>query len=1167
MQSLHDNLLGNLSASALNQRFSGDAGLVSDLTALITGVNGNLLTRPYYSGDETGGSDAAVRAFDVANGYVPAATGQLTASDVDNGASLTWSGDAAGTYGSFSIDASTGEWSYVLDNSRPATQALAEGDTQAETFTVTVTDEHGATDTIDVTVTITGTNDAPVITGGDVATTVFEAGDLDNVVTADVAADHKFEPNQNVDATIAAALATDPRDMTALLSAVQAELPAEAGIADAIAAVWDYVDDNYSYYNNDINALAVRIGLAYADYLEAGGRPLLDVVAKFTPDGGDPGTDPDRLQSLHDNLLGNLHQSSLMDKLLGHGSGGSNASPDPLLYDELYQAIIDAGLDGRPIYSGEEGVANDALAFDIAHGLVPAATGQLTASDVDNGASLTWSGDAAGAYGSFSIDASTGEWSYVLDNSRPATQALAEGDTPTETFTVTVTDEHGATDTIDVTVTVTGTNDAPVITGGDVAGSVDESGDLVAINEAGLGGGLEPVTAPNAAAQAALDTLPGAPGTVETVLATVQSEVGGDLATAIAVVWDYLDDAYVSAGSNQDNVNEAFVRLGIEYAEYLEAGGAPLIDVVAKFTADGGDAGTDPDRLQSLHDNLLGNLSASALNQRFSGDAGLVSDLTALITGVNGNLLTRPYYSGDETGGSDAAVRAFDVANGYVPAATGQLTASDVDNGASLTWSGDAAGTYGSFSIDASTGEWSYVLDNSRPATQALAEGDTQAETFTVTVTDEHGATDTIDVTVTITGTNDAPTDIALGGTDVPVGSGAGHTIGSVTVTDVDDATFTFTITNPNGSTNADLVVVETAPGVYELQTTGSVTSLPNEVIVTATDSHGATYSEAFAITLPVQLFDAAHNLVSSFSTIQAALDAAGSVTGMPTIEVGAGTYAENLTISDGVNIVGIGSVTVTPPSGNAVTLAGDLGGENVSIDNIDIAGGTNGIYVQGTANAGKLTVANSEISDNAQHGIYVVGDDPDNDGNAPIVSGITAIEVIDTALENNGYGGGNGYGHIKLFGYEGDALFKNVEIEGATSGTAQGNRPDNAIEITGYVNNGGGNPVGAGAPDIGNIVFDNVDISGAFHKNPVAIFNFTDSSGVQILDLDLSGAESNWGPLFNIDGVEDAMIDASGYSITFPGTGDIVTEIQAIRTVRIPSGRRSSAPTRMTAS
>ena len=102
------------------------------------------------------------------------------------------------------------------------------------------------------------------------------------------------------------------------------------------------------------------------------------------------------------------------------------------------------------------------------------ATGQVTASDADNGAVLAFSGDATGSHGGFAINAGTGAWTYTLDNG--AAQSLAEGETVTETFTVTVTDEHGATTTQDVTVTVTGTNDVPIISGDDAASVRKDNG-------------------------------------------------------------------------------------------------------------------------------------------------------------------------------------------------------------------------------------------------------------------------------------------------------------------------------------------------------------------------------------------------------------------------------------------------------------------------------------------------------------------------------------------------------------------------------------------------------------------------------------------------------------------------------------------------------------------
>src|SRR5438552_4102224 len=110
-----------------------------------------------------------------------------------------------------------------------------------------------------------------------------------------------------------------------------------------------------------------------------------------------------------------------------------------------------------------------------------------------------------------------------------------------------------------------------------------------------------------------------------------------------------------------------------------------------------------------------------------------------------------------------AVTEAGNLDNGTVvagtPSASGTLSSSDVDAGATATWTGNATGTYGAFVINATTGIWTYTLDNSDGDTQALKEGQTVTETFTATVTDDFGATATQVVTLTITGTNDSRSD------------------------------------------------------------------------------------------------------------------------------------------------------------------------------------------------------------------------------------------------------------------------------------------------------------------------------------------------------------------------------------------------------------------------
>ena len=63
-------------------------------------------------------------------------------------------------------------------------------------------------------------------------------------------------------------------------------------------------------------------------------------------------------------------------------------------------------------------------------------------------------------------------WTYTVADD--ATDYLAEGQTATENFTVTIADGHGGTVDQTVTITVTGTNEAPTITAADATGSVTE---------------------------------------------------------------------------------------------------------------------------------------------------------------------------------------------------------------------------------------------------------------------------------------------------------------------------------------------------------------------------------------------------------------------------------------------------------------------------------------------------------------------------------------------------------------------------------------------------------------------------------------------------------------------------------------------------------------------
>ncbi|MBR0784175.1 VCBS domain-containing protein [Bradyrhizobium iriomotense] len=104
----------------------------------------------------------------------------------------------------------------------------------------------------------------------------------------------------------------------------------------------------------------------------------------------------------------------------------------------------------------------------------PVATGTLLAADVDNPANtfaaVNTPTASAHSYGSFTITAA-GVWTYTLDNNNITVQALNNGGTLTDSFTVTSADGTAQT----VTITINGSNDGAVISG-TAAGSVIEAG-------------------------------------------------------------------------------------------------------------------------------------------------------------------------------------------------------------------------------------------------------------------------------------------------------------------------------------------------------------------------------------------------------------------------------------------------------------------------------------------------------------------------------------------------------------------------------------------------------------------------------------------------------------------------------------------------------------------
>jgi VCBS repeat-containing protein len=160
---------------------------------------------------------------------------------------------------------------------------------------------------------------------------------------------------------------------------------------------------------------------------------------------------------------------------------------------------------------------------------------------------------------------------------------------------------------------------------------------------------------------------------------------------------------------------------------------------------------------------------------------------------------------------NDAAVISGDVTGNATEdgaGASGDLDSTDVDNDDDAWIAAAGAGDegYGSYAIDAS-GNWTYSIDNGNAAVDALNEGDTLTDTFTVATVD--GTTET--VTVTIHGANDAaprvqPSNITLTPTSNPNGEVPLNSYdfqGTLSTTDADPGAFTYSITSQTSASGS----------------------------------------------------------------------------------------------------------------------------------------------------------------------------------------------------------------------------------------------------------------------------------------------------------------------------------------------------------------------------
>ncbi|WP_063588665.1 retention module-containing protein [Achromobacter ruhlandii] len=658
----------------------------------------------------------------VAEDGATTATGKLDVTDVDASDKHTWtvSNDGKGQYGTFTVDQS-GNWKFELDNSSDKVQALKDGEKVTDTITVTVDDGHGGTATKTITVTITGTNDAAVITPskpGDDAGTVEEDGNLTTGGKLDVTDKDAGEATFNP----------------------QTDAKGEHGKFSIDAnGNWKYELDN-----NDPKVQALAVG-----------EKLVETFTVTTADG----------------------TSSTITVTID----GTN--DDPKLSGKTDGAVAEDG--------------------------TTTATGKLDVTDVDASDKHTWtvSNDGKGQYGTFTVDQS-GNWKFELDNSSDKVQALKDGEKVTDTITVTVDDGHGGTATKTITVTITGTNDAAVITPskpGDDAGTVEEDGNLttggkldVTDKDAGEATFNPQTDAKGEHGKFSIDANGNWKYELDNNDPKVQAlAVGEKLVETFTVTTADGTSSTITVtidGTNDDpKLNGKTDGAVAEDGTTTATGKLDVTDVDASdkhtwtvsndgkgqygtFTVDQSgnwkfELDNASDKVQALKDGeKVTDTITVTVDDGHGGTA--TKTITVTITGTNDAAVITPSKPGDDAG---------TVQEDKVYTANGKLDVADKDAGeAKFTPQTDAAGKYGTFSIDAN-GNWTFKLDNDAKAVQQLGAKESLTETFTVTTAD--GTTG--QVVITINGTNDAPTITGAAAGNVEE-DGAKEVSGQLTQHDVD---------------------------------------------------------------------------------------------------------------------------------------------------------------------------------------------------------------------------------------------------------------------------------------------------------------------------------------------------------------------------------------------
>ncbi|GAA0776884.1 hypothetical protein GCM10009108_11680 [Castellaniella ginsengisoli] len=448
----------------------------------------------------------------------------------------------------------------------------------------------------------------------------------------------------------------------------------------------------------------------------------------------------------------------------------------PVAYDDT--GAQDMVEDGAALFLEGSVATNDDIGVDptVVTGVQH---GDMDGTAAENGFTIQ------GTYGTLTID-EDGNYRYELDNASDAVQNLREGAEKTDVFTYFLTDQDGDPAQATLTINVRGTNDQPTITFGDT----DTAQGNAYVTEEGLGVGLLPPhgnglpddqgTPSDNATDAhtsgsfrvhdvdALDTLSvklstaGLPNDLYSGGQKVSWALDGDhaLVGSVPNLLPFLPRVPVielKLTGPDDDGNYTYTVDLFAPVKHSDSGEDVLdLKVPVIVTDSSGTATNSTTGYLNVHieDDMPKAVDVDGGTLIESSEGSIHG--THLEGNVIANLLAGKIFNDvDSAGwGADGPKGGWgSILHGKLVTWADQAT--EVDS-AGNPLSGDLS-DYGTLHVK-SDGTWSFDLHNDEAATQALAKGETKTFTIDYTLTDSDGDVSTAQLSITLKGTNDAPT-------------------------------------------------------------------------------------------------------------------------------------------------------------------------------------------------------------------------------------------------------------------------------------------------------------------------------------------------------------------------------------------------------------------------